>query len=224
MKRGKLEIKIAFILFVSLLLMGAAIFGPALTFDYWQGWLFLSFLFIPMLFVLFYMLKFNRKLLEKRIKIREKRERQKGIQLFNTFIFAVVMIVAGLDHRFSWSSVPVWGVIAADVLMLSGYLMFIKSMLHNEYASRIIEVQRGQKLIDTGPYAVVRHPMYASAILMYIFIPVTLGSFWAIIPLLLIPIMLVFRIFDEEKALVEGLKGYKAYMKKVRYRMIPGVW
>ena len=186
MKRGKLEIKIAFILFVSLLLMGAAIFGPAFTFDYWQGWLFLSFLFIPMLFVLFYMLKFNRKLLEKRIKIREKRERQKGIQLFNTFIFAVVMIVAGLDHRFSWSSVPVWGVIAADVLMLSGYLMFIRSMLHNEYASRIIEVQRGQKLIDTGPYAVVRHPMYASAILMYIFIPVTLGSFWAIIPLLLI--------------------------------------
>ena len=155
--------------------------------------------------------------------LREK-EKQKFIQLFNTFLFVAAMVIAGLDHRFNWSQVPLWLVILSDLIMLIGYILFIKTMIHNEYASRVIEIQKGQRLIDTGTYAIVRHPMYAAGILMYMFIPIALGSYWAMIPQLLIPAMLIFRLLDEEKALIAGLKGYKRYMKRVKYRLLPGIW
>lgn len=224
MKLGKLERRVLVLVSLSIAGVAAAVFIPAWTLNYWQGWLFLLTLFIPMFCVMFYMLKRQRKLLEKRVLIKEKREEQNLIQITNTFIFMITMVVAGLDHRFGWSNVPVRVVIASDMAMFAGYVLFIRTMLYNEYASRIIEVRKGQKLIDTGPYAVVRHPMYTTGILMYLFIPMVLGSFWGMIPILFIPVTLIFRILDEEKALIKGLKGYKRYMKKVKYRLVPFVW
>jgi len=223
-KSSKLVRRLLRIVIPLMLIMGAMVFIPAGTLDFWEGWVFFFSLFTPMFFVFVYMIRHERRLLEKRMNVNEKREKQKFIQLFNTLLFVASMTTAGLDHRYGWSHVPFLLVIASDMTMLIGYYFFIKTMLHNKYASRVIEVRKGQKIIDTGPYAVVRHPMYAAGILMYMFIPVALGSFWAMIPLLLIPAMLIFRLLDEEKALIAGLKGYKRYMKKVKYRLFPGIW
>lgn len=224
MKRPGLTLRLLSIMVPMMFAVAALVFIPAWTLDYWQGWLFLASFFMPMICVMFYMLKYERKLLEKRINVKEKREPQAWIQTVNTLLFLAAMIIAGLDHRFRWSNLPVQWVIGSDVLMLTGYYMFIRTMLYNEYASRTIEIQKGQKLISTGPYAVVRHPMYTAGIFFYLFIPLVLGSAWALIPVALFPLTLALRIIDEEKALIKGLKGYKQYMKKVRYRLIPRVW
>jgi protein-S-isoprenylcysteine O-methyltransferase Ste14 len=224
MKSSKIALRVFLIVIPVMLIMGAILFVPAGTLDFWEGWLFFAALFVPMFFIFIYMIRHERQLLEKRLNVRERRKQQGLIQLFNTISFFASMMIAGFDHRYGWSNVPFWLVIASDAMMLTGYYFFIKTMLHNEYASRVIEIQKGQKLIDTGPYAMVRHPMYAAGIFMYMFIPIALGSFWAMIPLLLIPVMLVFRVLDEEKAMIKGLKGYKQYMKKVKYRLFPGIW
>lgn len=224
MKIKNLGLRVTIIVVPMMLFMAALVFLPAWTFDYWQGWMFLATFFIPMFFVFLYMLKYHRKLLEKRINVKEKREKQGALQIFNTALFFMLMVIAGLDHRFGWSKLPPYISIVCAVMMFTGYMAFIKTMLHNEYASRVIEVQKGQKLIDTGPYAVVRHPMYASGMLMYLFIPLVLGSWWGEIPMLLIPVNLTIRLLDEEKMLVKELKGYKRYMKKVKYRLVPWIW
>ena len=224
MKLGSIIRKVSGIYIIGLVITAGLVFIPARTLDYWQAWLFLGCIFIPMLFVFLYMLKYDRKLLVKRVNVREKRGKQQYIQLINALLFVLMMGIAGLDHRFGWSFVPVPIVIASDAAMLISYCLFIKTMLYNEYASHIIEIQKGQTLIDTGPYAVVRHPMYSTSILMYMFIPSALGSYWAVIPFLLIPGLLAIRLLDEEKVLIKGLKGYKRYMKKVKYRIIPFVW
>jgi len=224
MKFGKLLFKVSVTIIIGVILIAALIFIPAGTLNFWQGWLFLGTLFIPMICVMFFMFKYERRLLEKRINAKEKRPEQAWIQAVNTILVIVMAVIAGLDHRFSWSRMPVWSVLTSAVLMLAGYIMFIKIMLYNEYASRTIEIQRGQKLISTGPYAVIRHPMYTAGIFLYIFVPLTLGSLWALIPMLFLPFTLMLRVIDEEKALIKGLKGYKQYMKKVKYRLMPGVW
>jgi len=224
MKARNLELRVTLIVIPMMLFMAVLVFVPAWTLNYWQGWLFLATLFIPMFFVFLYMLKHYRKLLEKRINVKEKREKQGALQIFNTVLFFMLMVIAGLDRRFGWSQLPPYVSIVCAVIMFTGYMAFIKTMLHNEYASRVIEVQKGQKLIDTGPYAVIRHPMYASGMLMYIFIPLVLGSWWGEIPMLLIPVNLTIRLLDEERMLIKELKGYKRYMKKVKYRLIPWVW
>lgn len=224
MKKLSLELRVLGIYVLSIIAISAIVFMPAWTLDYWQGWLFLAVFFIPMLLVGLYMLKFERSLLEKRINAREKRKPQKLIQSVNTLIFIIAVVIPGFDHRFGWSHVPVWLVLASDAMMLVGYVLFIRIMLYNEYAFRTIEIQNGQKLISTGPYAVVRHPMYAAGLLMYMFIPLALGSLWAYIPLAFLPAMLAFRLLDEEKALIKDLEGYKQYTKKVKYRLVPRVW
>jgi len=224
MKKLRIELRLLLILVPLMFLTAAFIFIPAGTLDYWQGWLFLATLFIPMLCVMFYMLKYERGLLEKRINPKEKRTEQAWIQIVNTILVIAMAVIAGLDHRLGWSRMPVWAVIASAVLMLAGYITFIKIMLYNEYASRTIEIQKGQKLVSSGPYAVIRHPMYAAGIFLYIFVPLVLGSLWALIPMLFLPFTLMLRIIDEEKALIKGLKGYKQYMKIVKYRLMPWVW
>ena len=224
MKKIGLELRGLIIIISSAFLTGAMIFLPAGTFDFWEGWAFLLVLFIPLFFAFFYMIKYQRVLLERRLKYRERREKQRFIQPLITLLFFAAMVTGGIDHRFGWSRVPAWLVILSDLTMFAGYVLFIRTMIYNEYASRTIEIRKGQKLIDTGPYALVRHPMYAAGILMYLLTPLALGSFWAIIPLLLMFLMLIFRIFDEEKALIAGLKGYKRYMKKVKCRLVPGIW
>jgi len=223
-KKLSLELRVLRIYVLSVIAISVIVIMPASTLDYWQAWLFLAVFFIPMFFVGLYMLKFERPLLEKRINAREKRKPQVLIQLTNTLIFIITMVIPGFDHRLGWSHVPVWLVLAADAMMLIGYVLFIRTMFYNAFASRTIEIQKGQKLISTGPYAVVRHPMYAAGILMYIFMPLALGSVWAYIPLAFLPVMLALRVLDEEKALIKDLEGYEQYMKKVKYRLVPGVW
>ena len=139
-------------------------------------------------------------------------------------LLLVVFIVPGLDYRFEWSHVPLWLVIIATAIMISGYLMFVLVMKQNSYASRVIEIQEGQKVIDYGLYAVVRHPMYLAGLILYGVAPLVLGSFYAMIPVIFLPFLLAYRIKHEEKVLREGLKGYEEYMKKVKYRLIPFIW
>jgi protein-S-isoprenylcysteine O-methyltransferase Ste14 len=136
----------------------------------------------------------------------------------------VSFVVPGFDHRLGWSSVPAWLVVVADALVLAGYLIFFLTVRENSFASRVIEVEDGQRVISTGPYAVVRHPMYTGIALMMVFAPLALGSWWAVIPALTTPPFLMLRILDEEEALVAQLPGYTEYTQRVRWRLIPGVW
>lgn len=199
-------------------------FLPAGTFLYWQAWVYIALLFIPMFFLLVYLLKHDPELLERRMKMKEKVMEQKRIIKISWIFFLFAYIIPGFDIRYGWSHVPLWAIIAADVLVLAGYLMFTVVMKHNSYASRIIEVAKGQKVISTGPYAVVRHPMYTAILIMYIASPLALGSYWAL--LFTIPIIgvIVARLTNEEKVLKKELKGYAEYTRKIRWRLIPWVW
>jgi protein-S-isoprenylcysteine O-methyltransferase Ste14 len=209
---------------IVLLVLGLLFFWPAGTFRYWQAWVYIAILFIPMLCVFIYLIRNDPELLERRMKAREKERRQKSIQLVGGLFFLVIYLLPGFDRRYGWSSVPVAVVIAADILVLAAYGFFVRILKENSYASRIVEVEKNQKVITTGPYAVVRHPMYVAIIIMYVFAPLALGSYWAAIPALsLIPILAA-RIRNEEKMLLMGLPGYQEYVQRVRFRLIPGIW
>jgi protein-S-isoprenylcysteine O-methyltransferase Ste14 len=158
------------------------------------------------------------------MKTDEKEKIQKLYLVLSVIASVVTFVLPGLDYRYHWSSVPEWLVILATLFMISGYIMFFIVMKQNSYASRVIEIQEEQKLIDTGLYSLVRHPMYFSATMLYFFAPLVLGSFYAMIPMIFIPGLLVMRIKNEEKVLLEGLKGYDQYMKKVKYRYLPFIW
>lgn len=205
-------------------LLAALLFASAGDLSYWNAWLYMGALLIPMLFALAYLIMKDPELLEKRMRLREREEKQKKYVRISLVFFIVSFCVPGLDYRFGWSSVPVWLIVLATLLVLIGYMMFMIVMVQNSYASRIIEIQENQKLIDTGLYAVVRHPMYLAASILYIASPVVLGSFYGIIPMLFLPFLLAYRIRNEEEVLKEGLDGYREYMDRVRYRMIPCVW
>lgn len=207
-----------------LVFVGLLIFLPAGSLNFRNGWLFIGALFIPMIFVMIYLLIKDPDLLEKRMKTKEKEKPQKVYLVLSIIVSIITFILPGLDYRFHWSSVPFWVVILSTVLMITGYAMFFLVMKQNSYASRVIEIQEDQKLIDTGLYSLVRHPMYFSATLLYFFAPLILGSYYAMIPMIFIPVLLVIRIKNEEKVLLEGLKDYDLYMKKVKYRLIPYIW
>ena len=202
--------------------MALLFFLPAGTFSYWQAWVYIAILFIPMLFVLNWLLKNNPKLLERRMRMREKETTQKKIIKFSSVFFILAYLVPGFDFRWGWSHVPFALVIICDLLILLGYLLVFLVFKENSYTSRIIEVEQGQKVISSGPYAYVRHPMYSGAILMYLFSPLALGSWWAFIPGLMIIPTLVFRILNEESLLEHDLPGYTEYKQKVKYRLLPG--
>jgi protein-S-isoprenylcysteine O-methyltransferase Ste14 len=204
--------------------LAALFFLPAGTLAYWEAWAYLAVLIIPMVFVFAYLLKYDPDLLARRMRLREKEAAQKRIINASLFWFIIAFLIPGLDRRFEWSAVPVALVIAADALVLVGYTIIFFVFRENTYTSRIIEVERGQKVISTGVYAIVRHPMYLGACVMYIASPLALGSYWAILPALLIVPILIARIRDEERVLIQELEGYEAYRQKVRYRLIPGVW
>lgn len=211
-----------FLMFILLLLM--MFFVPAGTIAYWEAWMFLAVLLIPVILVLNYMLKNDPELLERRMRKREKEAQQKLIIKIAYFYFLLIFLLPGFDKRFEWSNVPVATVIVANIFVLLGYGLVFLVFRANTYASRIIEVEQEQKVISSGPYAVVRHPMYVGVSLMYIFTPLALGSYWAMIPSLLIIPILVARIQNEESVLGRELKGYKEYMQKTKYRLVPGVW
>ena len=197
---------------------------PAGTLIYWQVYLYITILVVPMIFVLFYFLKNDPLFLERRTKAKEKEKEQVVIQIVFSFIFLSGFVIPGLDKRFGWSDVPIYIVILSDMIILLGYLLIFFVFKQNSYASRIVEVEKNQKVISTGLYGFVRHPMYIGVIIMFVPTSIALGSYWGLIPMTTIPIALVFRIINEEKVLSKDLPGYKDYCQKTRYRLIPYVW
>ena len=205
-------------------LVALMIFLPAGDFVYPNAWLFMALLFVPMLILGVWLYVANPALLASRIKNKEQRKEQKHVVALSGIIFISVFVLCGLDYRYDWSEVPRWLVCVASVLLLVGYVMYAEVMRENAYLSRTIEVQEGQKLIATGMYAVVRHPMYSATILMYLAIPLVLGSLWALLLMSFYPFVIVKRIRNEEQLLVQKLPGYIEYQKRVKYKIIPGIW
>ena len=221
--RGEL-LKIVFIRFgLGIFALAIIFFLPAGTFAYWQAWIWLAVVCIPMLLVLGYLLKNDPALLERRMRTREKEPQQSLIQKLG-WVWILAFLVPGFDHRFGWSHVPTALVVAADVLVLLGYIGFFLVLRENSYASRVVEVDEQQKVITTGPYALVRHPMYTSITVLWAFTPLALGSYWGLLPGLMIVPILVARILNEEQVLARDLAGYAEYMRKTKFRMLPGVW
>jgi protein-S-isoprenylcysteine O-methyltransferase Ste14 len=210
-----------FIFFCALLTM---FFLPAGTWTYWEAWVYLAIVFIPMLLALTYFIIKAPEILERRMRMREKESGQKLITKLFFLYFLLIFLLPGFDKRFGWSSSTSEMVIMADILVLVGYGIILLVVRENQYASRIIEVEQGHQIITHGPYALVRHPMYAGALLLYIFSPLALGSYWAMIPALLIIPLLVARIRNEESVLVRDLQGYEEYLQTTKYRLIPGLW
>lgn len=207
-----------------LLLVALLLFLPAGTIRYPGGLLFLCLLFVPMLLMGIVMLARARDLLRKRLDVKEKQGTQKGVVAVMGLIFLSGFILAGLDFRFGWSKVPLPVVIVASVLFLVGYALYAEVMRENAYLSRTIKVEEGQTVISTGLYAVVRHPMYTASTVMFLALPLILGSWYALIPFAFYPIIMVVRIRGEEKLLTAELAGYEEYKRKVRYRLIPFIW
>ncbi len=197
---------------------------PAGTFNYWQVYTYFAVILIPMIFVLKYFLKNDPKFLERRTKIAEKEKQQKLIQWINLPVFISAFIIPGLDKRFGWSDIPAVIIIGTDAVILAGYIIIFLVFRENSYASRIVEIDTGHKVISTGPYNIVRHPMYIGVLIMYLPTPMALGSYWGLIPMALLPVTLVLRILNEEKVLRENLEGYDEYCQKTKYRLIPYVW
>lgn len=207
-----------------LLIVALLLFLPAGTIRYPGGLLFLCLLFIPMLLLGILMLARARDLLAKRLDVKEKQGTQKGVVAVMGLVFLGGFILAGLDFRFGWSKVPLPVVIVASVLFLVGYALYAEVMRENAYLSRTIKVEEGQTVVSSGLYAVVRHPMYTASTVMFLALPLILGSWYALIPFALYPVIMVIRIRGEEKLLTAELSGYEEYTRKVRYRLIPFVW
>jgi protein-S-isoprenylcysteine O-methyltransferase Ste14 len=210
-----------------LVVLGLLIFLPAGSIGYWQGWLLWSNFALWCVAFTPYFLKHDPALLERRLRAGPAAEReptQKRIQLFAGIFVCALFVVSALDHRMGWSTVPISVVLIGNVLVAAGFWFVFVVFRENSFASSIIEVGADQKVIDTGPYAVLRHPMYAGALLMFAGVPLALGSWWGLVILLAIAAVLAIRLIDEEKFLVRNLPGYAEYRTKVRYRLLPGVW
>jgi protein-S-isoprenylcysteine O-methyltransferase Ste14 len=207
-----------------MLVMGLLLFGIAGSFQYWQAWLYLGLLVGLVTLTGAYLLRNDPALLERRMRMREREEVQKKIVFSSFFYIGLLFIVPALNFRFGWSVTPVWAVFLGDVLIAIGYWVFYLTLRENSYASRIIEVAKEQKVIDTGPYASIRHPMYLGVILIYSFTPLALGCWWMVLPALTIVPILAIRLRNEEQVLARDLPGYGEYLRKVKYRLVPGVW
>ncbi|MEZ4862804.1 MAG: isoprenylcysteine carboxylmethyltransferase family protein [Caldilineaceae bacterium] len=211
-------------LVASVLCFCALFFLPAGTLFYWEAWLYMTVLLIPMALFGIYLFRHNPALLERRMKMREQETQQRWIIATSIAVFLVLLMLPGFDRRFGWSAVPTWLVLAADLLILLGYLFVVWTLLENEYAARTVEVEAQQRVITTGPYALVRHPMYVGIILITIASALALGSYWALIPAALFLPLIIARILNEEAVLHRELTGYDDYCQAVRYRLLPGVW
>ena len=207
-----------------LLLVGLLIFLPAGTLSYPYGWLLVGLLFGPMLIAGFVMLFKSPEFLKKRLDAKEKQATQKGVVALSGLMFIAGFLVAGLDFRFGWSYMPAWVVITASALFLVAYALYAEVMRENAYLSRTIKVEQGQTVVDTGLYGIVRHPMYAVTILLFLMIPLVLGSWYALMAFAFYPAIIIVRLKDEEALLTRELPGYEAYKRKVKYRLIPFIW
>ena len=204
--------------------LGLLILLPAGTFNYWQVYIYVAILVIPMIFVLFYFLRNDPEFLERRTRAKENEKQQIIIHIAFSFVLLSGFIISGFDRRFGWSYIPIRIIILADIVISLGYLIIFFVFKQNSYASRVVEVDKNQKVISTGPYRIVRHPMYSGVMIMFIPTPVALGSYWGLIPMAAIPLVLVFRILNEENVLCKDLSGYKEYCQKTKYRLIPFLW
>ena len=211
-------------LLMGLVLVGLLIFLPAGTMDYPNGWLFMAVLFVPMLIAGVVMALRSPQLLRKRLNAKEKESGQKSVVAMSGIMFIAAFVVAGLNYRYSWIVMPSWTVWSAVVLFLLSYLMYAEVLRENAYLSRTIEVQEGQKVIDTGLYGIVRHPMYSATILLFLSMPLVLGSLPSFVVMLVYIPLIVKRIRNEEKVLMQGLAGYDEYCKRVKYKVLPFVW
>lgn len=209
---------------LGIVLVGLLVFLPAGTLSYPLGWLFMGLLFVPMLIAGFVMLFKAPDLLKKRLDAKEKQADQKAVVAVSGLMFIGGFVVAGLDYRFGWSQMPLGVTLVASVLFLVAYGLYAQVLRENAYLSRTIKVEEGQKVISTGLYGVVRHPMYAATILLFLMMPLVLGSWYGAIVFLIYPGLIVLRLKGEEKLLAKELPGYEEYQKKVKYRLIPFIW
>ena len=209
---------------IGLLLVGLLVFLPAGSFSFVSGWVFIAIMFVPIFILGVVLLLKAPNLLEKRLNSKETEDTQKCVVLLSTIVFLLGFIVAGLDFRFSWSKVPVAVQVVASVLFLLSYALYAEVMRENAYLSRTIKVQENQKVIDTGLYGIVRHPMYMATILLFFMIPLILGSWYSFVIFMAYPIIIALRIKNEEKVLCEQLIGYAEYKQKVKYKIIPFIW
>ncbi|MGI6617067.1 MAG: methyltransferase family protein [Saccharofermentanales bacterium] len=207
-----------------LILISALLFIPAGTLYFWNAWLLIAVLFIPMLLVGIVLAIKNPELLRKRLNAKEKESEQKSVILLSALMFIGGFVPAGLDFRFKWLVLPKGVVFVATAVFLFAYLLYAEVLRENVYLSRTIEVHENQKVVDTGLYGVVRHPMYASTILLFLSMPLVLGSLYSFIVFLIYPAIAVKRIKNEEKVLEKDLEGYSEYKNRVKYRLIPFVW
>ena len=217
---------IAGLLFL-VIVMGLALFLPAGTLAYGQAWAFLAVFFVSVLAITLYLMKNDPALLERRTQAGPVAEKEKGQQIIQSvagLAFIAMFIFPGLDHRFGWSHVPAFLIILGDVLVALGLLIVFFVFRENSYTSAVIEVGAEQKIISTGPYAYVRHPMYIGALIMLLGVPIALGSYWGYISFVVIALVIIARLLDEEKFLSKNLAGYTGYMQKVKYHLIPFVW
>lgn len=207
------------ILFIAVLL-----FASAGTVRYWNGWLFMGILFIPMSIIGIVLMVKAPELLRKRLNRQERELRQKDIIALSGLMFISGFIIAGLNFRFKWLMLPNWAVIVGAIVFLFAYLLYAEVLRENTYLSRTVEIQQNQQVVSTGLYGVVRHPMYSSTILLFLSIPFILGSLFSFVIFLVYPILIVLRIKNEESVLEAGLEGYAAYKKSVKYKVIPFIW
>lgn len=205
-------------------MVGLFLFLPAGSLLFWEGWIYSVALFIPLVTTMLYLVKNDPGLLERRLRFGEKVARQKMIVRLSQLPFTIGFLIPGFDDRFHWSDISPVLVVIANILVFLGYWWVYLVFRENSYTSRIIAVEKGQKVISTGPYAIVRHPMYLGMMIMYLFTPVALGSWWAMIVFIFIPVVFIFRILNEEDILRKDLPGYQEYCLKVRYRIIPYIW
>ena len=209
---------------LGIVLIGLLIFVPAGTISYIYGWIFMGILFVPMFCAGIVMMIKNPNLLRSRLNAKEKEKDQSLVVKLSGLMFLAGFIVAGLNYRFQWNVLPLRSSIIASVVFLFAYLIYAEVLRENAYLSRTIEVQKGQKVVDSGLYGIVRHPMYSATILLFLSMPLVLGSIYSFIIFLVYPFIIAKRIKGEEKFLEKELEGYIEYKEKVKYRMIPFIW
>lgn len=212
---------------MKLVITGLLLFLPAWSLDFWEAYVFLLTFFVPQLLIIVYLLRKDPDLLKRRLKggsRAENRTSQKIIMLLVSLCFVLLVLVPGLDHRFNWSHVPALLVIAADVAVLLGFLTQFHAFKENSFASAVVAIVPEQKVISTGPYAVVRHPMYSGSLLVNFFISIALGSWWGLPFALAMLAVIILRLLDEETFLAKELPGYSEYRNTVRYRLVPLIW
>ena len=224
MKTSQLIISGLCKLLCGIALIGLLLFWPAGTWHYWQAWLFIALLFVPMLSMGIWLLISTPELLAKRLNNKEKEQTQKHVVALSGLMFIVGFVVCGLNHRFAWDSLPFWVSILGSVIFLIGYALYAEGLRENAYLSRTIEVQENQQLIDTGLYGIVRHPMYMATVIMFLSMPLVMGSPISFIIMFGYIPVIAKRIRNEEKVLTAGLHGYKEYKTRVKYKVIPFIW